>query len=136
MQEKSAGAILFHGSQVLLLHYEAGHWGFPKGNIESGESEQQAALRELEEETGISQAALIPGFRETIEYFYRLKGKTVHKTVIFFLAKTQQKEVKISHEHIGFKWLPQKEALKQLTFKNSRKNLEKAISFLKNPTAP
>jgi len=57
-EEKSAGAVTFYkeGSNIefLLLHYGKGHWGFPKGHIEANESEEQAMLRELEEETGIN----------------------------------------------------------------------------------
>ena len=48
--ENSAGVILIKGDKYLILHYEEGHWDFPKGNIEEGESEEEAALRELEED--------------------------------------------------------------------------------------
>jgi 8-oxo-dGTP pyrophosphatase MutT (NUDIX family) len=130
MQEKSAGTIVFRGDEVLLLHYIAGHWDFPKGNIESGEKEEETALRELEEETGIKHAEVIPGFREEIVYFYRRRGMTIRKTVIFFLVKTSESEVRISHEHIGFKWLPYEEAMKQLTFENARLELKKAREFI------
>ena len=132
MTERSAGVLIFRGKppQFLLLHYPAGHWDFPKGNIEVGETEEQTALRELEEETGITDAKIIPGFKGTVSYFYRREGKTIHKTVVDFLAETQTEKVTLSHEHIGFKWLGYEEALKQLTFKSAQDELKKAWSFL------
>jgi 8-oxo-dGTP pyrophosphatase MutT (NUDIX family) len=134
--EKSAGAVIFRREKgkiyYLLLHYEAGHWGFPKGHIEKGETIEETARREIEEETGIREINFITGFREWIKYFYKSKKGNVMKIVTYLLAETKQKEVKISWEHIGFKWLwlPYKDALKQLTFKNSKEILKKAHYFL------
>jgi len=132
--EKSAGAVLFRKENgkilYLLLHYQMGHWGFPKGIIEKGETMKEAAKREIKEETGIEEIEFIDGFKEWIKYFFRLKGKTIFKIVTFFLAKTKESKVKLSFEHIGFKWLPYKEALEQLTFKNDKEVLKKAHQFL------
>jgi bis(5'-nucleosidyl)-tetraphosphatase len=133
--EKSAGAVIFRkeNSQIyyLLLHYELGHWGFPKGIIEKGEELTNTVKRETKEETGIENINFIPGFKEHIKYFFKLKGKTIFKIVTFFLAETKEKKVKISWEHVGFKWLPYKEALEQLTHKNVKEILQKANNFLK-----
>ncbi|MCP6719248.1 MAG: bis(5'-nucleosyl)-tetraphosphatase [Patescibacteria group bacterium] len=133
--ERSAGVVVFRkekgNTYYLLLHYQAGHWGFPKGNIEKGEELTETAKREVEEETGIKDIKFIGGFKETLKYFYRLKGKNIFKTVTYFLAETKTEEVKLSWEHIGFKWLPYDKALDQLIFKNSKLILEKANSFLK-----
>ncbi|MBL7160336.1 MAG: NUDIX domain-containing protein [Candidatus Aenigmarchaeota archaeon] len=130
--EKSVGVILFHrkSRKFLLLHYIEGYWGFSKGHAEPGETEKQAALRELEEETCIREVALLEGFREETQYFYRRGGKLINKTVIYFLGDTSQERVKLSREHKAFVWLPYQEALKKLTFDNSRKELEKAWKFL------
>lgn len=132
--EKSAGLIIFRkeGSRIkyLLLHYDAGHWDFPKGHIEAGESETGAALRELKEETGISDAKVISSFREKISYYYRREGKTVYKEVIYLLAETKTEKVKLSFEHKGFEWLPFEEAVERVTFKNSKEVLKKADRFL------
>lgn len=132
LKEKSAGTIIFRSSppRFLLLHHPAGHLDFPKGNIERGETEEQAALRELTEETGITDVRLIPGFREEVHYFYKRGGRTISKTVVDFLAETKTEKVTLSHEHIGFKWLSYEEALKQLTFKNAKDELKKARQFL------
>ena len=112
------------------MHYELGHWGFPKGHIEKGETIEDTARREIEEETGISDIDFIEGFKEWIKYFFKLKGKNIFKIVTYLLAETKQKEVKISWEHTGYKWLPYKEAIKQLTFENTKGILRKANEFL------
>jgi len=114
----------------LLLHYDLGHWGFPKGHIEKGEKTEKTAQREVAEETGIKRIEFIPGFKETIKYFFKKEGKNIFKIVVFFLAQTKTKKVKISWEHKGYKWLPYKEALKQLTYKNAKEILKKANNFL------
>ena len=128
--EKSAGIIIFQGRKYLLLQYEAGHWDFPKGHIEKGESESEAALREAKEETGISGITLIKGFKEKISYYYKDEGKLIRKEVVFFLAKTKNVEVRLSTEHTGFEWLPFSEALEKITFRNSKEMLKKAETFL------
>jgi 8-oxo-dGTP pyrophosphatase MutT (NUDIX family) len=132
--EKSCGAIVFRRENnvvyYLLLHYESGHWDFVKGNIEQGEPEKGTVIRELKEETGIQDANFVEDFREKIRYFYRHDGKLINKEVIFFLVETKTKDVKISFEHVGFNWLKFNEALSLVTFKNSKKVLEKANDVL------
>lgn len=132
LQEKSAGVIIvtLNGNRALylLLHYGWGHWGFPKGNIEAGENDIQAAMREAQEETGLSNVSLINGFREKIEYHYRRNQQLVHKEVVYFLAETKAGEdaIILSHEHSGFKWAEFKDAMRILTYENNRQILEKA----------
>ncbi len=132
--EKSAGLVIFHkgnsGTKYLLLHYDAGHWDFPKGHLEEGETDMDAALRELKEETGISGASIIDGFSEKLGYFYRREGKVVKKEVVFFLAEAKTDKVKLSLEHKGYEWLAYEEAVERVTFKNSREILGKAQKFL------
>jgi len=132
--EKSCGAVVFTKNadvKYLLLHYEAGHWDFVKGNVEPNESERDTVLRELEEETGIVEAKFVEGFREEINYFYRREGKTIYKEVAFFLIQTHDDEVKLSYEHLGYKWLNCQEALEALTYGNAKRVLRKAHEFLK-----
>ena len=133
--EKSAGAVIFRKENkkiyYLLLHYQAGHWDFPKGIIEKGEKIEETAKREIREETGIEDIKFVEGFKNWIKYFFRVKGKNIFKIVTFLLAETKEKKVKISWEHIGYKWLPYEEALSQLTFKNAKEILKKANYFLK-----
>ncbi len=138
IREKSAGAIIFRREgkkrKYLLLHYESGHWDFPRGHIERGETEEETARREIKEETGIKKINFLPEFRLAHSWFYRKRfdAKTVlsRKTAILFLAETKTHQVKISPEHIGYQWLSFGKAIKQLTFPNSKKLLEKAEKFL------
>ena len=140
--EKSAGAVVFRkeGNKIyyLLLHYPSGartprnYWDFPKGHIERGEKEIETVKREVKEETGLEDIKFIEGFKKWVKYFFRFQGKTVFKIVIFYLVETKNKNVKISSEHIGYKWLPYEEALEQLLFKNAKEILEEANNFLKN----
>ena len=134
MLVRSAGIVLFRQGkerEYLLLHYAAGHWDLPKGMLEKEELSQVAALRELAEETGISKPKLIPGFKETIKFFYSWKGEKVLKYVVFYLAKTRQKKAKISREHKGYVWLPYEDAVKKATYKNAKEVLRKAEAFLR-----
>ncbi len=133
LREISAGAVLFYlGDEIeyLILHYEAGHWDFPKGAIEPGESELDTVRREVWEETGISNIEIIPGFRKKIQYFYRKSQQLVRKTVIFYLARSFTKDVTLSYEHVGYLWLGYEKALRRLTFKTAKDTLREAHEFL------
>jgi len=138
LKEKSSGAVVFRreGKKIkyLILHYESGHWDFPRGHIERGETERETARREIQEETGIEKLDFIPGFRISTNWFFKKKiGRrfyNVHKTAILFLIRTPVRRIKISHEHIGHKWLIYEKAVKQVTFDNAKKVLEKAHKFL------
>lgn len=132
--EKSAGILLFcekDGKKMfLLLHYPSGHWDFIKGRIEKGEHPRQAALREAKEETGISNIEFIDGFEEKIQYTYQFGGKMVRKQVIFFLAKTNTTDVRISDEHLSYTWLEFDDALEKTTYKNAKDLLKKSKSLV------
>ena len=140
-KEQSAGAVIFRIENkqpyYLLLHYPTGkqtkreYWDFPKGHLEKGETEKQAASREVQEETGLREIAFVPEFKERIQYYFRVEEKTIFKTVVFFLAFTKEKQVKISFEHEGFVWLSFEKAMKKLKFANARRILTRAHHFLK-----
>ena len=143
--ERSAGAVIFRkeGKNVLylLLHYPSSakapkeYWDFPKGHIEKGEKIEETIKREVREETGLDDIRLVEDFKEWIKYFFKFKEKNIFKIVTFFLAETKTKEVKVSFEHIGFKWLPYEEAIEKLTFKSAKDILKKANDYLKNYAA-
>jgi bis(5'-nucleosidyl)-tetraphosphatase len=146
--EKSAGAIIFRkesfdaaqgkGDKIfyLLLHYPSNakapkeYWDLSKGHIEKGESELETVKREVEEETGLKDIEFVEGFKEWIKYFFKWESKNILKFVTFYLAETETRDVKISGEHIGYEWLPYKEAIEKLTFKNAKEILKKANEFL------
>ncbi len=122
----------------MLLHYPStakapkDFWELPKGHIEKGENEIETVKREVEEETGLKDIEFIKGFKEWIKYFFKFKGINILKFVTFYLAETKTQNIKISEEHIGYKWLPYEEAFKRLTFKNAKEILQKANRYLMN----
>lgn len=134
--EKSAGAIVFRKEdseiKYLLIQSGWGHWVFPRGWIEKGESLEAAARREIKEETGIEDLKFIPGFKEWTKFFFKHEAKTIMKIVTYFLAETKQEEIKLSYEHKDFKWLTYDEALEFLKFKQVREIFKKAHQFLKS----
>ncbi len=133
-EERSAGAVLFindvSGVKFLVLHYPAGHWDFPKGNIETGEESLDTVKREVEEETGINSIEIIPGFKREIEYYYRRSGELVHKQVIYLLAKTSTRTITLSAEHQNYAWLDFEKAVDRVTYRNSKTILREAARFL------
>ena len=133
-EQKSAGIVLFRNdsdkNEFLLLNYPQGHWDFVKGKIEQNETSHETALRETKEETGITNIKFVDGFEESVEYDFRFKKEDIHKKVIFFLAKTNEKNIKLSHEHNDYLWLEYNNALKKTTFENAKNVLTKANEFL------
>ena len=132
--EKSAGIVLLRNdsgkNEFLLLNYPQGHWDFVKGKVEQNETPHETAIRETKEETGITNIEFIDGFEESVEYDFRFKKEDIHKKVIFFLAKTDEKNIKLSHEHNDYLWLEYNDALKKTTFENAKNVLIKANEFL------
>ena len=134
-REFSAGGIVFNDKgQVLLVmagsmkDRETKHWKFPKGNINEGESSKDAAIREVEEETGIK-AKIIEKIGDS-KYVYPLNGEKIFKIVIYFLmdyvsgqARPQEGEIE------EVRWVTPDEAFKLLSFPGDRKLLEKALEI-------
>lgn len=86
--EKSCGAICYTREEgaprvLVICHRYGGHWAFPKGHVEAGESEEETAMREVREETG-AQVRVRPGYREVTTYS---PAKGVTKDVVFFVAE-------------------------------------------------
>jgi len=136
IEETSAGIVLFRKEEsknlFLLLHYPSGHWDFVKGKMEQGESTHQTAVRETKEETGITDITFIENFEEWIEYNFKYQGELVQKKVVFFLAETKTKEIKISHEHSGYTWMDYNSSMEKTTFDNAKTVLTKAEKLLSN----
>lgn len=130
IEERSAGIVIFRREKdkilYLLLHYPSGHWDFVKGKIEEEEEPLEAAIRESEEETGITDLKFIKKFEEKIEYHFQYDGNLIHKEVLFFLAETETQKVTLSHEHSDYTWLPYEEAYEKITYENAKRILKKA----------
>jgi len=134
IEETSAGIVLFRKENsknlFLLLNYPSGHWDFVKGKMEKGETTHETAIRETKEETEIMDITFLENFEEWIAYNFQYQGELVQKKVVFFLAETKTKEVKISHEHINYIWVDYNTAMEKTTFDNARTVLTKAQALL------
>ena len=133
--ERSAGFVLYSmdggvRKYLLLRHRYGGHWGFPKGHIEVGENEMDAALRETREETGIADVHHIPGFRKLSRYHFHRGTEPVFKENVYFLANTAYSKPVLSREHTQAEWLPYAEARERLTFDDVREILDRAEKTL------
>ncbi len=123
------------GIKYLLLYKRGNYWNFPKGHFEAGERSIDAALRELEEETGIkkSELRIVPNFRAYERFYFRVGNEGIHDTVILFLAESHKAEIKIApREHSGFAWFLYRDALNVVgkKYKDTRKVLKQANDFL------
>lgn len=131
IEQLSIGAVVFKRKYFLLLQHPYGHWGLVMGGKENHENDEQTVKRELKEETGITNAEFIHGFKESFEYNYNHKEKTFHKTVICYLVKVNTKNVQLSWEHKDYKWLMFNNAVKRATHENVKNMIRKANAFLK-----
>tara|TARA_E500000081_G_scaffold125408_1_gene131979 strand:+ start:1574 stop:1987 length:414 start_codon:yes stop_codon:yes gene_type:complete len=130
--ETSCGVVLVNFGSVLLLQYPQGHWGFPKGHYEEKDGAyQHTALRELEEETGISNLNMLDDWRMRTFYTFSRKGKKVEKEVFWFIGETEEYEITLSHEHRNFMWLEWDDAENQLNFDQSKEVLRGARAQLR-----
>jgi 8-oxo-dGTP pyrophosphatase MutT (NUDIX family) len=113
-------------SRLLLVRHRAGHWGFPKGHADAGESARETAARELAEETGLTDVTYL-GTEPIIER-YRLarKGRERDKTVTFFVAEAVNSTA-VRHqpeELLEVRWATINEAAKLLTFESGKATLQ------------
>ena len=139
MTDQSFGIIPLHeppGSpgvrRFLLVHQKKGHWGFPKGHAEAGESERQSAMRELAEETGVTSCELISDERFLDRYtFVNKKGKRIDKTVTYFIGRVTDPSVTIQPEEVqDYAWLTVEEVMQRLTFPEARDLFSRVITYL------
>ncbi len=136
-REKSCGAIIYRnwgsGLEILLLkHRYGGHWSFPKGHIEEEETEEETALREVKEETGLD-IGIHEGFRQLVEYYPK---PGVKKEVVYFLGYTDNyKTTRQVAEISEIKWVKIDDAYRAVTFKNDRNLIVQAKDYLAENSA-
>lgn len=133
-QEKSCGAIVCRETdgrvQLLLIkHRYSGHWSFPKGHVEDGEHENETALREVFEETGLV-IALQSGFRESVEY---CPSPDVKKQVVYFIGSPVGGSLHRQESEVSdICWVDIDKALGEVTFNNDKMLIRKVVQYLKN----
>lgn len=131
--EKSCGAVVFTrvGSEIryVLAQSRAGHFGFPKGHVEPGETEEETALREVFEEVRL-QPTLLKGFREVSEY--EIPSLDVRKQVVFFLGYYEAQEIVAQESELQQASLVSyEEAMELLEHEDNKKILASADRFLR-----
>ena len=138
----SAGVIVFHRVAdrcrfllVLSRLTKRPLWEFPKGGVDSNETLLQTALRELEEETGLTadQVRLVPGFEWSESYRFtsgREPERTlIHKKVTYFLAESTTTDVRLAPKEISeHAWLELEEAQRRIKYKERRRMLKEAAA--------
>ena len=120
-REKSCGCIVINNKEeILLVHHNIGHWDFPKGHVEDGETEIQTAIREVKEETNID-VIVNEKFRYTTRYSPK---EDVVKEVVYFLAENISENREAQVEEVSeVKWFEFEEAVNIITYDNSREIL-------------
>lgn len=117
--------------QVLLIQHHAGHWAFPKGHADLGETPQQTAERELKEETGLTIQRLLSPDPLIENYFFTFQGQRISKTVRYFLALVQGEVVIQECEIKDSQWLSLPDSCERMTFKESKRLCLQVSEFLK-----
>jgi 8-oxo-dGTP pyrophosphatase MutT (NUDIX family) len=125
---RSAGGLVVEGSRILLISTQEGRrWQLPKGHIEKGETPEQAALREVREETGVTGRVVAP--LSGVEYWFVEKGsRRVHKRVDYFLLSYVSGDTADfdTREVSGAEWFSWDEGIAKLSFENERKVVQQA----------
>lgn len=125
--EKSCGAVIFEGDKILVIQQVKGHWGFPKGHVEEGETEVETAIREIKEETNLD--VEIDETHRYVEHYSPEEG--IEKDVVFFIAKKTDGEIKVQEEEVkSTEWLLPEDAMDRLTYESSKSILSKVIKDL------
>jgi len=134
---KSCGAVLFKArgggggeggrpEYLLLRHRKRREWGFPKGHAKPGESEEQAARREIAEECGIKTVRPAKGFRRAIGYRPIEGGETVAKSAVYFLGEVSRPRLKLERVFDAAAWVRFEEGIQMLPFEDLRMVLRAA----------
>ena len=130
--EKSCGSVIYkfenNSTYILLIKHNKGHWSFPKGHMETGETEYQTAIREVKEETNLD-IKIYDGFRYVTTYSPK---ENVMKDVVYFLSTPINNEIIPQLEEIQkIEWVNENEAKNIITYEEDIKILDEALNFIK-----
>lgn len=130
-REVSAGGVVYRVEDgralFLLIRDSYRNWGFPKGHLEKSELPEAAALREVSEETGLTDL-VVRSELATIDWHFRFRGKLIHKICHFFLMESENAATSPQREEgiTACKWVPIDEALALISYANAREVLQRA----------
>lgn len=127
--EISAGGVIVRPGtsdwEVLLLKDMNGNWTFPKGMIEPGEPLSRTAVREIQEEVGLSQLRMITEL-PVIHYYYKRENKLIYKTVHYFLFQTEGDEHPVPQTEEGISeilWMPLSQAIDRVGYPETNRGI-------------
>lgn len=136
-RETSAGGVVFRRGpppdgqvRFLLIRDSYKNWGFPKGHLEAGEPPAEAARREVAEETGLDELVL-HGPIKVIDWYFRFRGKTIHKYCHFFLFESRRGDPvpEVAEGITECVWWPFTEARDTVSYDNARDVLRQAAEM-------
>lgn len=133
--ETSSGGVVYRRASstldFLLIRDPYDNWGLPKGHIEGGETPAEAALREVEEETGLRELSMVTQL-PTIDWFFRDRGKLVHKFCHFFLVEsvTGEPAPQLAEGITQCVWRSAYEAIDTVSYSNAREVMRAAARWL------
>ena len=139
-EERSAGGVVYRMDSgralFLLIRDSYKNWGFPKGHLEANEAPELAALREVQEETGLGDLAL-RGEIDTIDWYFRFRGRLIHKICHFYLMESASAETSPQREEgiTACRWAAMGDAMQAISYANARAVLERAAAMVDSGAA-
>ena len=130
-QEVSAGGVVYRSDKgrpvFLLIRDSYDNWGFPNGHLEQGEAAERAAIREVVEETGLA-AVECRGPIETIDWYFRFRGRLIHKVCHFYLmeAADERTNPQKAEGITACRWVAYDDAIRMISYANARQVLKRA----------
>jgi 8-oxo-dGTP pyrophosphatase MutT (NUDIX family) len=140
-RETSAGGVVYRmngeAPLFLLIRDSYANWGFPKGHLENGERAEEAAVREVREETGLRELTL-RGAIDTIDWYFRFRGRLIHKVCHFFLMETTQAETAPQRAEgiTACRWAAYGDAVSAVSYANARQVLRHAQAMICGEVLP